>query len=134
MTIQANCYIVQSTTVRINHVFFFFCEIYCIYQEKELLMVHQFCLPKIIKSYIVTERPTPVYQSVKGIPRASPTRVEKTSLERVLQRVVYIIRSETLGRRLARLFAHAKRLPRVSDRIICRALRKTLFDTRFFMR
>ena len=39
-----------------------------------------------------------------------------------------------VARRLARLFALAKRLPRVSDRIICMALRKTLSKTRFFTR
>ena len=37
-------------------------------------------------------------------------------------------------RLLARLFALAKRLSRVSDRIICMALRKTLSKTRFFTR
>ena len=37
-----------------------------------------------------------------------------------------------LERLLARLFAFAKHLNRVSDRIIYMALRKTLFETRFF--
>ena len=39
-----------------------------------------------------------------------------------------------LARLLVRLFALAKRLPRVSDRIICMALRKTLSETCFLTR
>ena len=43
-------------------------------------------------------------------------------------------RLRLLARLLARLFVLAKRLPRVSDRIICLAFRRTLSGTGFFTR
>ena len=76
---------------------------------------------------------------------------QKRVSERVLRRAMNIIRSETLGRRLASakslakslaesltkslaetIGESAKSLPRVSDQIICMALRKTLSETRCF--
>ena len=87
-------------------------------------------------------------KSLKWKIKIQNPRKKKVS-ERVLRRAMHIIRFETLGRRLAsatrllvkllarllaRLFALAKRLPRVSDRIICMALRKTLSVARFFLR
>ena len=72
-------------------------------------------------------------------------RVKKRLAERVFQRVLHIIRSETMRGCLASAKSLAKSLaegltksldvtqsPRVSDRIISMALRKTVSETRFF--
>ena len=109
--------------------------------------------------YIVCKKQVSVIR--KWYERKLGTRVKKTSLGETLAEIV---RSETLGRRLAsaksltkslaenltrveprlsmrllvrllaRLLALAKRLPTASDRIICMALRKALSETHFFTR